>query len=99
MFIEKRKQGKKNKYYLIHTYRIGGKVKRISRYLGSNLTKSNLERLKKRAEKLILEHMKEKHPFDISDHELKELKKYEKEISTLKRVAEQKTLTFISRSF
>jgi Fic family protein len=81
MFIEKRKQGKKNKYYLIHTYRIGGKVKRISRYLGSNLTKSNLERLKKRAEKLILEHMKEKHPFDISDHELKELKKYEKEIN------------------
>src|SRR3989344_7696786 len=81
MFIEKRKSGKKDKYYLVHTYRIGNKVKRISRYLGSNLTKNNLEKLKERAEKLILEHMKERHPFDISNHELRELKKYEKEIN------------------
>lgn len=80
MFIEKRKQGKKNKYYLVHTYRIGKKVKRISRYLGSDLTSKNLEKLRKRAEKHILEHMKEKQPFEMSDYEIKELKKYEKEI-------------------
>jgi len=81
MFVEKRKQGKKEKYYLIHTYRIGEKVKRISRYLGSDLTKRNLETLKNRAEKLIFEHIKDKHPLDISDYELNELKKYEKEIN------------------
>jgi len=81
MFIEKRKQGKKEKYYLIHTYRIGEQVKRISRYLGSDLTKRNLEVLKIRAEKLILEHMKDKHPLDITDYELNELKKYEREIN------------------
>ena len=81
MFVEKRKLGKNDKYYLVHTYRIGKNVKRVSRYLGSNLTKKNLETLKNRAEKLIIEQMKEKHPFDISDYELKELKKYERGIN------------------
>ena len=81
MFVEKRKQRKKDKYYLIYTYRIGNRVKRISRYLGSDLTESSLEKLKKMAEKHILEHVKEKHPFDITNDELRELKKCEKEIN------------------
>ena len=81
MFVEKRKQGKKDKYYLVYTYRIGNKVRRISRFLGSNLNENNLEKLRRIAEKHILEHVKDKHPFDISDHELKELKKYEKKIN------------------
>ena len=55
MFIEKRKQGKKLKYYLVYNYRIGKKVKRISRYLGSNLDETTLKKLRKRAEKHIVE--------------------------------------------
>ncbi len=81
MFIETRLQGKKKKYYLIHPYRIGGKVKRVSRYLGSDLTKKELEKLRRRAEKLLLEHIKEKHLFELSDEEIRELKKYEKKIN------------------
>jgi len=80
MFIETRKQGKKTKYYLIHSYRIENKIKRISRYLGSNLNKKDIQRLKKRAKELILEQVKDKHPFDLSEAEIKELKKYEKQI-------------------
>ncbi|MBI2106426.1 Fic family protein [Candidatus Woesearchaeota archaeon] len=81
MFIETRKQGKKKKYYLVHSYRIGGKVKRIFRYLGSNLTKKELEKLKERAKELLLVHIKEKHLFELSDDEIKELKKYEERIN------------------
>src|SRR3989344_2648351 len=80
MFIETRKQGKKTKYYLIHSYRIENKIKRISRYLGSNLNKKDIQRLKKRAKELILEQVKDKHPFDLSEAKIKELKKYEKQI-------------------
>ena len=60
MFIEKRKQGKKTKYYLIHTYRAGDDIKRISRYLGSDLKGNRLERLKERAEQLIREQIMER---------------------------------------
>lgn len=80
MFIEIRKQGKKNKYYLIHSYRIGSKVKRISRYLGSNLSRKGLEKLRKRAEELILEQIKEKHPFELSTEEIKAYRKFEEKI-------------------
>jgi len=80
MFIEIRKQGKKNKYYLIHSYRVGDKVKRISRYLGSDLNKKELNKLKKRAEEIILEKIKEKHPFELSEEEIQAYKKYEEKI-------------------
>src|SRR3989338_3166257 len=81
MFIETRDQGKKKKYYLVHSYRIGGKVKRISRYLGSDLTKKELEKINERAKELLLEHIKEKHLFELNDDEIKELKKYEERIN------------------
>lgn len=79
MFIEKRKKGKSTKYYLVHSYRLGDKVKRISRYLGSNLTKDKLEQLKKRAEKIILEQIKEKSilEFELSKEELQNYKKFD----------------------
>jgi Fic family protein len=85
MFIEERKIGKKIKYYLVHSYRIGNKVKRVSRYLGSDLKKENLERLTKRAEELILEEIKEKNPFEfeLEKEELEKYKKYEAKIEII----------------
>lgn len=82
MFIEIREQGKKKKYYLIHSYRIGEKTKRISRYLGSNLTEKNLEKLKKRAEEIILQQIKSQNPleFELSQEEIEFYKSLEKNI-------------------
>lgn len=85
MFVEIRKQGKKNKYYLVHSYRVVGKVKRISRYLGSNLNKKELENLKKRAEELILQQIKERYPFELSTEEIEAYKQLELEIQHLQK--------------
>lgn len=80
MFIEIRKNGRK--YYLVHSYRIGDKVKRISRYLGSNLSKNKLEKLKKTAEKIILEQIREMNllEFELTKEEIKIYKKYDLKI-------------------
>ena len=82
MFIEIRKRGKSKKYYLIHTYREKGKVRRISRYLGSNLNEEKLQKLKKVAEQHILEEIKERNilEFELTKEEIEEYKKYEKDI-------------------
>jgi len=55
MYIEKRKQGKKLKYYLSHSFREGGKVHKIRKYLGADLSSELLKERKEKAEKLILE--------------------------------------------
>jgi len=82
MFIEIRKRGKNKKYYLVHSYRIGDKVNRISRYLGSNLSEKELEKLRKRAEQLILSQVKEKSlfEFELSKKEIEGFKKFEEPI-------------------
>ena len=82
MFIEVRGKGKRKKYYLVHSYRIGDKVKRISRYLGSNLTNKKIETVRKRAEEIILEQLKEKNlfEFELSKKEIEQYKKFEKPI-------------------
>lgn len=82
MFLEIRKKGKNRKYYLVHTYRVGDKVKRISRYLGSNLSEKELARLKEKAGQIILNQIKEKSifEFELSRKELEEYKKFEKPI-------------------
>lgn len=58
MFLEKRKSGKRIKYYLVHSFREDGKVRKIRRFLGSNLSESELKENRKRAEKIILEQIK-----------------------------------------
>jgi len=85
MFIEERKLGKKKKYYLVHSYRIGDKVKRITRYLGSNLNKKTIEKLRERSEKIILEQIKEQNPykFELSKEEIKYYKKLDKKIEII----------------
>ena len=85
MFIEIRKIGKIKKYYLIHSFRIGDKIKRISRFLGSNLNKKELEKLRKRAGQLILEEIKERNilEFELTKDEIKAYKHYEKDIKII----------------
>jgi Fic family protein len=63
MFVDKRRIGKSIKYYLVHSYRVGTSVKRISRYLGSNLDQKTLEKLRIGAEKIILEQV-HKSPYE-----------------------------------
>lgn len=53
MYIEIRKLGKKKKYYLAHSFREGKKIKKIRRYLGINLQKKQLKKLKERAKQMI----------------------------------------------
>ncbi|MBI5002698.1 Fic family protein [Candidatus Woesearchaeota archaeon] len=55
MNLEIRKQGKRKKYYLAHSFREGDKIRKIRRYLGADLSEKNIETLKKRAEILILQ--------------------------------------------
>jgi Fic family protein len=55
MNIEIRVQGKKKKYYLGHSFRIGNKVKKIRFYLGSNLSKKKLKTKREIAEKILRE--------------------------------------------
>ena len=55
MYIEKRKVREKILYYLGHSFREGGKVHKIRKYLGAELNQKELEERKKKAEILILE--------------------------------------------
>ncbi|MFH1608362.1 MAG: Fic family protein [archaeon] len=86
MNIEKRKVGKKIKYYLAHSYREGKKVHKFRKYLGTNLSATKLKERKTIAEKLILEEIhkykiiKDPLNFELSEEEIKAIKKLEKEI-------------------
>lgn len=82
MFIEIRKRGGCKKYYLVHSYREKGKVKRISRYLGSNLNEKKLHESRKRAEWHILSEIKKESilQFELTKEEINEYKKYEPKI-------------------
>jgi len=82
MFVEIRKKGRNKKYYLVHSYRTGDKVRRISRYLGSNLSEKELINLRKRAEELILSQIKEKSifEFELNKEQIEKLKDFEKQI-------------------
>lgn len=55
MFLEIREAARKKKYYLVHSFRHGKKVRKIRRYLGTNLNKAKLMELKKIAEKQIMQ--------------------------------------------
>jgi len=59
MYVEKRKVGSIVKYYLVHSYREKDRVEKIRKYLGSNLSKEELEETKKRAEEKINELLEE----------------------------------------
>jgi len=86
MHIEKRKAGKRIKYFLAHSYREGSKVHKFRKYLGQDLSQDLLEERKKIAEKLVLEEIhkyniiKDPLHFELSKEEIKEIKALEKEI-------------------
>ena len=43
MYVEKRKEGKKVKYYLAHSFREGGKVHKIRKFLGKDIDDTTLK--------------------------------------------------------
>ena len=58
MHLEIQKQGKTRKFYLAHAFREDGKVKKIRRYLGADLTEQKLKELRARAEELFSEQIR-----------------------------------------
>ncbi|MFW6233340.1 MAG: Fic family protein [Nanoarchaeota archaeon] len=87
MYIEKRRSGKNVKYYLVHSYRDGKKVEKIRRYLGSNLSKKELEIKKRKSEKIILDLIKEMNTdvffFTLTKKQLESLNKYDNKIKII----------------
>jgi len=58
MYIEVRKDKKRKKYYLAHSFRFNSKIKKIRHYLGYNLSKEQLKNKRNLAEKIINEKIK-----------------------------------------
>jgi len=54
MYIEKRKDGNKIKYYLAHSFREGGKVHKIRKFLGKNINDKELKERVSKAKEIIL---------------------------------------------
>ncbi|MDO8517556.1 MAG: Fic family protein [Nanoarchaeota archaeon] len=85
MYLEKRNVRGKIKYYLAHSFREDGKVHKIRKLLGTDLTKEVLEERKNKAEKLILEEIEKykvlKDPIEteLSTEEIKFVMHLEKE--------------------
>lgn len=81
MYVEKRKEGNSIKYYLVHSYREKGIVKKIRKYLGLDLSKEELERRKKETveviKEIVDEHKTEVFNFKLSLEQLKKLDKYD----------------------
>jgi len=86
MHVEKRKVGNKTKYYLAHSFREGGKVHKLRKFLGSNLSPGLLDERIEKAKELILEEINQykviQDPLDkeLSKKELDFIKKIEAKI-------------------
>ncbi|MBN2053169.1 Fic family protein [Candidatus Woesearchaeota archaeon] len=84
MFIEKRKVGKSTKYYLVYSYREKGRVKKIRHYLGLNLTKEELLKVKDEAEQQIKKELDELRTeifnFALTKNQLAKLNSYDAQI-------------------
>ncbi|MBN1156779.1 Fic family protein, partial [Candidatus Woesearchaeota archaeon] len=81
MFVERRKHGKRIKYYLVHSYRNENNLtQKIRRYLGSDLSEKELSKLKRRAEELIRDQIEalktDIFEFSLSDTEIKRLNRF-----------------------
>lgn len=60
MFLEIRDVGKKKKYYLTHSYKEKGKVRKVRHYLGENLSDKQIEKLRPQAEESIRQKLTQK---------------------------------------
>ncbi len=85
MHIEKRKEGKRIKYYLSHSFREGKKVHKIRKFLGKNLSPGMIDERIKKARELILEEIN--HYKIIQDPLHKELTK--KDIQFIEKLESQ----------
>src|SRR3989344_4436448 len=80
MYLEKRKAKGKMRYYLSHSFREGGKVHKIRKYLGEELAQGVLKDRQEKAERLILEEISKyriiKDPLhtQLSDEEIEFIK-------------------------
>jgi len=85
MYVEKRKYYGKTKYWLSHSFREGGKVHKIRKLLGSNLSSEVLRERTEKAKQLILDEINKykiiKDPLQdkISKEELKFIKRLQVE--------------------
>ncbi len=86
MHVEKRRSGKKVKYFLAHSFREGINVHKARKYLGQDLKPLLLEERKQIAEKLILEEIykykliKDPLYIDLSEKEIREIQKLQAQI-------------------
>lgn len=84
MYIEKRKLGRSIKYYLVYSYRDKNKVKKIRRYMGTNLSAEELKRAKQEAEGGIKKELEEISTeifnFSLSKKQIEKLNKYDEKI-------------------
>ena len=84
MYVEERKTGKNIKYYLVHSYRDKGKVRKIRKYLGRNLANEELEKAKNGAKLHILELLEELNTevflFTLTKNQIEKLNRLDKNI-------------------
>jgi len=86
MYIEKRKEKGKIKYYLAHSFREDNKVHKIRKFLGSDIDDVTLKERVEKAKKLILEEINQykmiKDPLKtpLSEKEIKWIERLEKDI-------------------
>ncbi|MFA5141770.1 MAG: Fic family protein [Candidatus Woesearchaeota archaeon] len=80
MFLETRAVGDKKKYYLIHTYRIGGSVRRVSHFLGTDLGPDQLISARKAGEITLLKQIRGTSVFTLRDSEIEAYKSYDKRL-------------------
>ncbi|MFH1237139.1 MAG: Fic family protein [Candidatus Aenigmatarchaeota archaeon] len=55
MHVEVRRSGKRKLYYLAHSFRDNGRIRKVRRYLGAGLTDKKIAKIRKHAEKSIAE--------------------------------------------
>lgn len=86
MHVEKRKEGKKVKYYLAHSYREGPHVYKTRKYLGADLSQVKLKERKEIAYKLITDEIKKYQiitdpiQLELSQKEIDSITRLEKKI-------------------
>jgi Fic family protein len=84
MYVEKRKAGKSIKYYLIYSYREGKKVRKVRRFLGTNLSPKDIASAAKKAKSAIkpelLELSTEIFNFTLTKRQVDRLNQYDKQI-------------------
>jgi len=101
MNIETRKKGKNKIFYLAHSFREGGKVKKIRKYLGSNISENDItersEKARKEIESLILDYKKLRDPLHtvLSKKEIKQIENLiSKSDLSIEHLSEKEWLNF-----